>query len=60
MIGAYDLPQFKTLLRTGQPAGGQKLKLMASVARTDLSHMTDAEIEQLYSYLIARAQRLSK
>ncbi|MFL6786768.1 MAG: hypothetical protein ACJ8E0_10915 [Sphingomicrobium sp.] len=60
MIGAYDLPQFKTLLRTGRPAGGQKLKLMASIARPDLSHMTDAEIERLHAYLIAPAQRLSK
>jgi cytochrome c553 len=60
IVGAYDLPQFKILLRTGRPAGGQKLNLMASIARTDLSHMTDAEIEQLYAYLTARAQRLSK
>jgi cytochrome c553 len=60
IAGAYDLPRFKTLLRTGKPAGGQKLKLMGSVARSDLSHMTDPEIEQLYAYLAARAQRLAK
>ncbi len=44
IVGAYDLAQFTTLMRTGRPAAGQKLKLMATVARSDLSHMTDDEI----------------
>jgi len=60
IVGAYDLPAFKRLLRTGVPAGGQKLELMGSIARSDLSGMTDAEMEQLYAYLQARAQRLSR
>ena len=56
IAGAYDLGAFKTLLRTGKPASGQKLRMMGATARSDLSHMTDQEIEQLHSYLAARAQ----
>ena len=58
IVGAYDLPAFRKLLRTGVPAGGQKLKMMGPTARSDLSHLTDSEIEQLHSYLVARAQAL--
>jgi cytochrome c553 len=60
IAGAYDLPQFTKLLRTGVPPGGQKLNMMGPTARTDLSHLTDPEIEQLYDYLQARAQKLSR
>jgi len=59
IVGAYDLPAFKKLLRSGVPAGGQKLPLMGSIARSDLSHLTDTEIEAIYEYLQARAQRVS-
>jgi len=60
IVGAYDPAAFKTLMRTGVPPGGRKLKLMDEIARDSLSHMTDTEIEQLYAYLQARAQRLSR
>lgn len=60
IAGAYDLPAFKTLLRTGVPPGGRKLKLMGDIAREDLSRMTDAEIEQLHAYLQARAQHAAR
>lgn len=60
IAGAYDLPAFTTLMRTGVPPGGRKLKLMGSVASKDLSHLTDAEIKQIHDYLAARAQRLSR
>ena len=60
IAGAYDLDAFKTLLRTGKPASGRELKMMSATARSDLSHMNDAEIGQLYAYLQARAQRLSR
>jgi len=56
IAGAYDLAAFKTLLRTGKPASGRSLPMMGPTARSDLSHMTDAEIEQLHAYLVARAQ----
>ena len=60
IVGAYDLPAFKKLLRSGVAAGGQKLPLMGSIARSDLSHMPDPEIEAMYEYLQARAQRISR
>ena len=58
IAGAYDLDQFRTLLRTGRPPSGRDLGLMARVARQDFSHLTDAEIAQLYQYLRARAERV--
>ncbi|HLO20459.1 MAG TPA: cytochrome c [Sphingomicrobium sp.] len=59
IAGAYDLPSFKTLMRTGVPPGNRKLRMMGSVARTDFTHYTDAEIAEIYTYLVARAQKLS-
>ena len=56
IAGAYDLGAFKKLLRTGVPASGRELKMMSETARTDLSHLNDSEIQQLHSYLVARAQ----
>lgn len=56
IVGAYDLPAFTKLLRTGVPPGGRKLKLMDEVARSDLSHYTDDEIAATHAYLVERAQ----
>jgi mono/diheme cytochrome c family protein len=58
IAGAYDLAQFRTLMRTGRPPSGRDLGLMARVARNDFSHLTDEEIAQLYRYLQARAERV--
>jgi len=60
IAGAYDLSGFKKLIRGGVPAGGQKIPMMGPTARSDLSHMTDPEIEALFAYLQARAQRVSR
>lgn len=60
IAGAYDRAAFKTLMRTGIPPGGRKLRLMDEIARDSLSHLTDAEIADLYAYLQARAQKLSR
>ena len=57
IAGAYDLDQFKTLLRTGVPPGGKKLGMMASVARNDFSHLKDEEIAAIHAYLVERARR---
>jgi cytochrome c553 len=59
IVLAYDPSNFETLLKTGRPAGGQKLRLMGRIARSDLSHMTGTEIDQLYAYLRARASKLN-
>ena len=58
VAGAYDLPEFKRLMRTGIPVGNRKLGLMASVAKNDFSHFTDVEIEAIHAYLKERANRM--
>ena len=58
IAAAYDLDQFRTLLRTGRPPNGRDLGLMETVARQDFSNYTDAEIGQLHAYLRARAERV--
>jgi mono/diheme cytochrome c family protein len=57
IVGAYDLEQFRKLLRTGVPPNGKDLGMMSAVAKRDFSHFTDEEIAQLHAYLVARAQR---
>jgi cytochrome c553 len=59
IAAAYDLEQFRTLMRSGRPPSGRDLGLMGAAAREDLSHFTDSEIAQLHGYLQARAARLS-
>jgi mono/diheme cytochrome c family protein len=57
VAGAYDLPEFKRLMRTCVPTGNRKLQMMSDIARRDLSHYTDAEIEAIHAYLKERASR---
>ncbi len=57
--GAYDLAQFQNLLRTGRAPHGRDLGLMRKVAQEDLSHLSDGEIQSLYEYLRARAERVT-
>ena len=58
VAAGYDLAQFRTLMRSGRPPDGRDLGLMATVAKADFSHLTDAEIDALHAYLAARAKRL--
>jgi mono/diheme cytochrome c family protein len=58
IAGAYDLTQFETLMRTGRAPHGRDLGLMREVAENDFSHLTDEEIDVLYRYLQARAERV--
>ena len=57
MAAAYDLPDFRHLMRTGKAAGGRELRMMSGVARSRFSRFTDAEIDALHAYLKARAER---
>lgn len=57
VAGAYNLEQFRRLMRTGIPISGRNLGIMTSVAKDDLSQSTDAEIDALHGYLVARAKR---
>ena len=53
VAAAYSQEAFTELLRTGVPLGGRKLGEMGVWSRNHLSHLTDAEIAALYSYLHA-------
>lgn len=57
MTGAYDRAAFTVLMRTGLPPSGRELKMMTNVSKKAFSHMTDAEIAQLFAYLQERARR---
>lgn len=58
IAGAYDLPAFERLMRTGIAPGERKLGLMRGVAENDFRHLTDEEIAAVHAYLVARAQKL--
>jgi mono/diheme cytochrome c family protein len=58
IVAAYNLDQFRTLMRTGKGLGDRELGEMSAVARDSLSSLTDSEIEALHAYLVARSQRL--
>ncbi len=57
IAGAYDLAQFKTLMREGKAPSGKDIGLMGEVARGDFKHMTDEELASLHAYLVAHANR---
>ena len=48
---AYSRDAFRQFLRTGKALGDRDVGLMTSVAREDLSHMTDPEIDAIHAYL---------
>ncbi|MGQ0661253.1 c-type cytochrome [Sphingosinicella sp.] len=59
IAGAYSRDQFRVLMRTGRPPGGRDLGMMREAALNELRHYTDAEIDQIYDYLQARARRVT-
>ena len=60
IAGAYDLPGFRTLMRTGVPPNGRDLGLMKEVAERDFSSFNEEEVAQLHAYLRARAERVAR
>ena len=60
IVGAYSPEQFRTLMRTGRSPSGRDLGLMGEVARGRFVNFTDPEVDALYSYLVARAERVSR
>ena len=57
IAGGYSRDEFRRLLRTGEPTGGRTLALMADVAQGRFVHLTDREVDAIYDYLKARAER---
>ncbi len=58
LVGAYDAGQFRAFMRTGKAVGGREVGLMSKVARSDFRHLRDGEVEALYRYLRARAEKV--
>jgi mono/diheme cytochrome c family protein len=56
---AYDLAAFRTLMKTGASLTGRDLGLMSTSAKIRYSALTDAEVEQLHAYLLARARKVA-
>jgi mono/diheme cytochrome c family protein len=54
VVQGYELSQFLALMRTGKGVGDRELELMSTVARNDLSRMTEAELTAIYTYLTAQ------
>ena len=48
---AYSRDAFRQFLRTGKALGDRDVGLMSAVAREDLSHMSDPEIDAIHAYL---------
>jgi mono/diheme cytochrome c family protein len=53
ITNAYSPEAFTTLLRTGVALGGRNVGKMSTFAKSNLSHLSDAEISSLYAYLRA-------
>ena len=51
IVAAYAPDEFRTLMRTGEPRDGRELRLMGDMSRIRFSHLTDAEIDGLHTYL---------
>ena len=58
IAGAYDLDQFRTMLRTGVAPGGKDIGMMGRVAKSDFKYLTDEEIAEIHAYLAERARRM--
>ncbi|HYE27122.1 MAG TPA: hypothetical protein VEA61_02655 [Allosphingosinicella sp.] len=57
VAGPYSRPEFEALIRKGVANGPRKLGLMADVARGRFAKLTPREVDALYAYLQARAER---
>lgn len=60
IAGGYSRDEFRRLLRTGEPTGGRTLALMAEASQGRFAHLTDREVDAIYDYLKARAERPNK
>ena len=50
-VNAYSEESFSQLMKTGVALGGRSLATMSPWSRRNLSHLTDQEIADLFSYL---------
>lgn len=57
IVAGYGRDAFVRLMRTGKPPGDRDLGLMTRVARGRFAHWTDAEVEDLYAFLVAMGEQ---
>jgi cytochrome c553 len=59
LVASYSREDFVHFMRTGKAAGNRELPVMSAEARLRFSHFTDAEVNDVYDYLLARGQKLA-
>jgi mono/diheme cytochrome c family protein len=59
LVASYERADFVKFMRTGKAAGNRELPMMSAVARVRVSHFTDAELNALFDYLVARGKKLT-
>ncbi len=52
IVRAYNIDQFRVLMRTGKPISGRDLGIMSWTARFGFSHFKDDEIRDIHNYLL--------
>lgn len=57
--GYYRRDQFHALIHKGDAIGEGNMQLMIQTAQASFSHFTDAEVDQIYDYLMARDRILA-
>lgn len=58
VAAAYDRDAFRTLLRTGKGIGGRDLGVMSEESPKRFAGLSDADIDAIRAYLVARAATL--
>jgi cytochrome c553 len=59
IVVAYARADFLRFMHTGKAAGNRELPMMSAVARVRVSHLSDADLNALYDYLVARGGKLT-
>jgi cytochrome c553 len=59
IAAGYDRATFLKFMHSGKALGNRELPLMSAIARARLSHLSDADLNAVYDYLVARAQKLT-
>jgi cytochrome c553 len=59
IVAAYERTDFVKFMHTGKAAGNRVLPMMSAVARVRISHLSDADLDALYDYLVARGHKLT-
>jgi cytochrome c553 len=59
IVASYERADFMKFMHTGKAAGNRELRMMSAVARVRISHLSDADLNALYDYLLARGKKVT-